>query len=889
MPPREIKMTSEFFLNTIQIRNKTFYYWDIQKLGVDILRLPYSIRILVENLMRHLHTPFVDLEDVQKIATWQKTYAIPMEIGFHPARVLMQDLTGVAAVVDLASMRSAVAKMGKDPKVINPLVPVDLVVDHSVQTDYYGTSDAHIKNVQKEYERNSERYRLLKWAQQNFSNFRVVPPNSGICHQINLEFLADVVSIKEMDFGSLLFCDSVVGTDSHTTTINGLGVMGWGVGGIEAEAVMLGQPYYMSIPEVIGVELTGTLNMGVTSTDIALALTERLRTEKVVEKFVEYFGSGVKALNLTDRATIANMSPEYGATMGFFPIDEKTIVYLQNTGREEVAERVEAYAYANQLFYEDNGKTPEYTRVIKFDLNNVLPAIAGPSRPQDRILLSDSKKKIEKFLSIQTPDRRIILSTGEELTDGSVVIASITSCTNTSNPSLLIAAGLLAKKAVERGLQVPTYVKTSLAPGSTVTSAYLASAGLLESLEKLGFYVVGFGCMTCIGNSGPLNLEIENIIKENRLVVSSILSGNRNFEARIHALVKTNFLASPLLVVAFALAGRMTIDFEKEPIGTDKNGKAVYLKEIWPTDNEIHDLIKAHVAPIFYKNAYQDVFSGDTIWQSIEVAESPIFPWDESSTYIKNPPYFEDFSLEVPALKDINTAKVLLALGSSVTTDHISPAGSIPKEYPAGQYLLSNGIMKEEFNSYGSRRGNHEIMMRGTFSNVRIKNALVAPKEGGYTLKLPEGEEMFVFDASVLYESEKTSLIILAGNEYGTGSSRDWAAKGTQLLGVRAVIAQSFERIHRSNLIGMGVLPLVFIDGQSRESLKLTGSETFSIETILPLTPQKQLRITAIRKDGTIIEFNTIARLDTDVEIAYFTNGGILPYVLRSLLKTKMQ
>ena len=878
-------MGPKTYLNTFQVKNRALYYWDIAKLGANIERLPYSIRVLTENLLRHLHTPFITLNDVQNVANWQKTYDTPVEIGFHPARVLMQDLTGVAAVVDLASMRSAVHALGKDPSLINPLIPVDLVVDHSVQTDFCASPTAHAQNVQMEYDRNAERYWLLKWAQNRFTNFRVVPPNSGICHQVNLEFLADVVSLMEMDAGTLAFCDSVVGTDSHTTMINGLGVMGWGVGGIEAEAVMLGQPYYMALPEVIGVKLTGAPKAGITATDIVLALTERLRAEKVVEKFVEYFGPGAKALNLTDRATIANMSPEYGATMGFFPIDEKTIEYLRITDRNEKADVVDAYARANHLFYTGEGKDPEYSRVISFDLGSVVPAIAGPSRPQDRIVLTDVKKNVTALLPPSSPERQVRLSSGEEITDGSIVIASITSCTNTSNPNVLMAAGILAKKAVGKGLQVPKYVKTSLAPGSRVAEKYLSDAGLLLNLERLGFHVVGFGCMTCIGNSGPLDAEMETAIKEHQLVVSSVLSGNRNFEARIHAQIKTNFLASPPLVIAFALAGRMNIDFLTEPIGKDTDGKDVFLKDIWPMDEEINTLVQKHIGPVFYGHAYHDVFAGDAAWQALPVDPSPVFMWDEASTYIKNPPYFNAFSVNVSTPKDITGARSLLALGNSVTTDHISPAGSIPENYPAGVYLKEKGILPKDFNSYGSRRGNHEVLVRGTFANVRIKNALVAPKEGGYTLKLPEATEMFVFDASVLYAREKTPLLVLAGSEYGTGSSRDWAAKGPHLLGVRAVIAQSFERIHRSNLIGMGILPLVFINNESKESLGLTGTETFTIAHPKPIVPQMNVQITATKEDGATILFETRARLDTDVEVEYYTHGGILPYVLRKLVK----
>ncbi len=913
-------MEKKEFIRQIDLEGRTYEFYDmnlLQEKGLaDIRRLPFSIRILVENLLRKLDDTVVKEEDLLAIAKWQKRYEAPVEIPYHPGRVLMQDFTGVPAVVDLAAMRDAVKNLGGDPRKINPLIPVELIVDHSVQVDYYGTNQSLTRNVAKEYERNGERYALLKWAQKSFDNFRVVPPNSGICHQVNLEYLGRVITTEGSDGRTLAYPDTLVGTDSHTTMINGVGVMGWGVGGIEAEAVMLGQPYFMAIPEVIGVRMTGELRPGITATDLVLTVTEMLRKHKVVEKFVEYFGPGMKKLTVPDRATIANMSPEYGATMGFFPIDEKTIDYLNLTNRDERAKVVDACAREMGLFYTGD-EEPEYTDVLEVDLTTVEPSLAGPSRPQDRIVIhkmeesfqdllecdyerdadmdliskfldeSGSETSREKYCEPTGHRRFVVTINGQEMSisDGSIVIAAITSCTNTSNPFVLMGAGLLAKKAVERGLRVPPYVKTSLVPGSKVVVDYLEDAGLIPYLEALGFHLAGFGCTTCIGNSGPLHPQLEQLIKENDLTVASILSGNRNFEARIHQLVKGNYLASPMLVVAFALAGRINIDLLRRPIGIDPNGNPVFLKEIWPRNREIEPLVKQHVHPEFFKTEYGQIFDGDEFWQNLKVSESTTYAWDESSTYIKNPPYFEDFKIDLKKPEDVTDARTLLLLGNSVTTDHISPAGAIPANYPAGRYLIEHGVAPPDFNSYGSRRGNHEVMMRGTFGNIRIKNKMAAPKEGSFTRKFPENEEMYVYDAAMQYEAEDTPLLVLGGKEYGTGSSRDWAAKGTLLLGVQAVIAESYERIHRSNLVGMGVLPLQFREGVSWEGLGLDGSEQYSISGISDISPRKVLPVKAVKKDGKEVSFEVDVRLNTDIEVAYFQNGGILPFVLRKLMK----
>ena len=915
-------MEKQDFIRQIKSDNLKYDILDItllQQKGIaDIDKLPFSIKILVENLLRKLDGQIVKEKDLLNIAGWAKQYDEPVEIPYHPARVLMQDFTGVPAVVDLAAMRDAVRELGGDPIKINPLVPVDLIIDHSVQVDYFGTADALKKNVAKEYERNKERYALLKWAQKSFSNFRVVPPNSGICHQVNLEYLGQVVMTEEIDGRAIAYPDTLVGTDSHTTMIDGIGIMGWGVGGIEAEAVMLGQPYYMSIPEVIGVKMVGELQAGITATDLVLVVTELLRKRNVVEKFVEYFGPGMQNLTIPDRATIANMTPEYGATLGFFPVDAKTVDYLKLTNRGNQANLVEAYTRALGLFYTGH-QEPQYTEVLEIDLSTVAPAVAGPARPQDRIELQDLKEKFAAVMGceydrdaemadistfqdesgcmttratackpIDSSHYKVNLN-GQETSigHGSIVIAAITSCTNTSNPYVLIGAGLLAKKAASKGLKVPSFVKTSLAPGSKVVIRYLKDAGLMPYYETLGFHLAAFGCTTCIGNSGPLHPQIEKTISENDLTVAAVLSGNRNFEARIHQSIKANFLASPMLVVAFALAGRIDIDLSVEPLGFDSVGEPVYLKDIWPANQEIEQLVQHHVKKEFYEQEYAKIFDGDEFWQSLDVTESTTYSWDKGSNYIKKPPYFENFSTELLKTLDVNNAGVLALLGDSVTTDHISPAGAIPPDYPAGQYLIAHNVPPPEFNSYGSRRGNHEVMMRGTFGNIRIKNRLAAPREGSFTIKFPDKKEMFIYDAAMEYAGESRPLIVLGGKEYGTGSSRDWAAKGTSLLGVKAVIAESFERIHRSNLVGMGVLPLVFKAGENFENLGLTGFETFYISGIEEMNPRKVLQVKAVKENGKTINFEAVSRLDTDIDVDYFENGGILQYVLRKVLKEK--
>jgi aconitate hydratase len=912
-------MNAQDFLKELSVNGKTYHYYDIRALAdqgiADIERLPFSIRILVENLLRKMDGRIVTETDLNAIANWQPTYSAPVEIPYHPARVLMQDFTGVPAVVDLAAMRDAVDDLGGDPRTINPLVPTELVVDHSIQVDYYGSPDCLEKNVAKEYERNEERYKLLKWAQKSFDNFSVVPPNSGICHQVNLEYLGRVVIEQQTSDGILAYPDTLVGTDSHTTMINGIGVMGWGVGGIEAEAVMLGQPYYMAIPEVIGVKLSGRLKAGITATDLVLTITELLRRKGVVEKFVEYFGPGLKHLSVPDRATISNMSPEYGATMGIFPVDQQTIDYMEMTNRGKQARLIEAYTRAVGLFYTEES-SPQYTQVVELDLDTVVPSLAGPARPQDRIALPDMKAAYAEILGCEykrdaavenistfhdesgsrtkragkcTPvsNRRFevaVKGAQTRIGDGSVVVAAITSCTNTSNPHVLIGAGLLAKNAAARGLNVPPFVKTSLAPGSRVVIDYLQDAGLMPAFEALGFHLAAFGCTTCIGNSGPLDPAIEQAIKENDLNVAAVLSGNRNFEARIHQSIKSNFLASPMLVVAYALAGRMDTDLNTEPLGQDADGEPVYLEQIWPSNEEIHALVAQHVKSEFYRDQYSRIFEGDEFWKALDIEESTTYAWDAASTYIKKPPYFEGFRRDITPTGDIAQARCFLLLGDSVTTDHISPAGAIPKDYPAGRHLIGQGVQPSEFNSYGARRGNHEIMMRGTFGNIRIKNKLVGSKEGAYTIKFPESEELFNFEAAMRYKDEKTPLIILGGKEYGTGSSRDWAAKGSNLLGIQAVIAQSYERIHRNNLVGMGVLPLIFKEGQEAETLGLDGSETYFISGIDAIVPRKTLQVKAIKDDGSEIAFEVTARLDTDVDVDYFRHGGILPYVLRKLV-----
>ncbi|GAK49806.1 AcnA protein [Candidatus Moduliflexus flocculans] len=877
-------MEQRDFIRYINVNGTSYQIFDItlleQKGLADIKRLPFSIKILVENLLRKLDGRVVTFDDVLKIARWQKKYATPVEIPYHPARVLMQDFTGVPAVVDLASMRDAVATLGGDPKKINPLVPVELIIDHSVQIDYFGTRDALRKNVAKEYERNTERYKLLKWAQASFDNFKVVPPNSGICHQVNLEHLGRVVMTDTLNGQPVAFPDTVVGTDSHTPMINGIGVMGWGVGGIEAEAVMLGQPYYMTIPDVIGVRLVGELRPGVTATDLLLTVTETLRKYGVVEKFVEYFGPGVKKLPAPDRAMISNMTPEYGATLDLFPVDEQTLAYLKLTGREANVALVEAYTKAVGLF-NTGDVTPDYSDVLEFDLSKIEPCVAGPKRPQDRVVLSQVKQAFPDTAAAHPLNLR---GNDVKLRNGSVVIAAITSCTNTSNPALLVATGLLAKKAVERGLRIPAYVKTSFAPGSKVVIDYLAEAGLMPYFDALGFHLTSFGCTTCIGNSGALHPAIEKTIAEQNLNVASVLSGNRNFEARVHQAVKSNYLMSPPLVVAYALAGRMDVDVTTERLGLDPNGEPVFLHDIWPTPQEIAELAAKCVKQEFFEQEYSKIFDGDEFWHALPVAQGTTFAWDAASTYIKNPPYFADLQPNPTKPADIANARVLAALGDSITTDHISPAGGIRANYPAGQYLQAHGVAQADFNSYGSRRGNHEVMMRGTFGNIRVKNTLVSPKEGSFTKKFPQGEEMFIYDAAMQYQAEGTPLIVLGGKEYGSGSSRDWAAKGVNLLGVKAVIAESYERIHRSNLVGMGVLPCLFKPGENPQTLGLDGSETYSISGIADIAPRKTLTVKAVKADGAVVTFEVIARLDTDVDVEYFQHGGILQYVLRKLM-----
>ena len=880
-------MNQSDFLKTIEANGKTFRYFDLYELGRrqmgEIGRLPYSIRILAENLLRKFDGKTVTENHLRHIGNWQTHYPSPVEIPYHPARVLMQDFTGVPAVVDLAAMRDAMASLGGDPAKVNPRVPVELVVDHSVQIDSSRTTDSLETNVTMEYERNSERYTLLKWAQKSFANFRVVPPNSGICHQVNLEHLGRVVIGDEGDATPLAYPDTVVGLDSHTTMINGIGVVGWGVGGIEAEAVMLGQPYYMAIPEVVGVRLTGRLRPGVTATDMVLTLTEMLRREKVVEMFVEYGGPGLADLSIPDRATIANMAPEYGAPIGFFPVDQKNIDYLEMTGREPSARLTESYARANGLFYAGE-EGIEYSRTLALDLSTVEPSLAGPSRPQDRIVLSAMKSGFAKNAAPAKEIEIVLGGARERLTDGSVVIAAITSCTNTSNPHVLMGAGLLAREAVRRGLRVPAHVKTSFAPGSRVVRDYLESAGLLPYFEALGFHITAFGCTTCIGNSGPLDPAVEQAIVNGGLNVAAVLSGNRNFEARIHQKIKSNYLASPLLVIAFALAGRVDLDLTSEPVATDPNGKPVFLRELWPDNEEILALIDTHVTRERFTSQYGKIFSGDHHWDNLTVSQSTTFGWDAASTYIRSPPYFDQFSQQPEVKADIHDARIFLLLGDSVTTDHISPAGSIPEGYPAGRYLLDKGVDKAQFNSYGSRRGNHEVMMRGTFGNIRIRNRMVTPKEGALTLFQPEGREMFNYDAAMQYQEQGTPLVVLAGKEYGTGASRDWVAKGARLLGVQAVIAESYERIHRNNLVGMGVLPLVFEEGDSIESLGLNGNETITIKGFDTIAPRSRFQVTATAPDKKETVFTVSCRLDTEVDVAYFQHGGILPYVLRTML-----
>ncbi|MBI3404237.1 MAG: aconitate hydratase AcnA [Acidobacteria bacterium] len=812
------------------------------------------------------------------------------EISFMPARVLMQDFTGVPAIVDLAAMRDAILKMGGNPKKINPLLPAELVIDHSVQVDKSGTADSFLFNAQMENKRNIERYAFLRWGQKAFDNFAVVPPDTGIVHQVNLEYLARVVIAQKSNGAIFAFPDTVFGTDSHTTMINGLGVVGWGVGGIEAEAAMLGQPSSMLIPEVVGFKLFGRLPEGATATDLVLMVTQMLRKKGVVGKFVEFYGTGLSSLSLPDRATIANMAPEYGATIGFFPVDDETLAYLRFTGREAAQIKlVEAYCKEQGLFRTDATPDPVFTDRLELNLADVEPSLAGPKRPQDRVPLSKAKAGFaETLVAGKVPEKHVeVQNNGDrfELRHGSVVIAAITSCTNTSNPALLIGAGLLAKNAVERGLHSQPWVKTSLAPGSKVVTDYLNKAGLMPFFEKLGFHLVGYGCTTCIGNSGPLSEKISAAIKDNSLVAAAVLSGNRNFEGRVHPLVRANYLASPPLVVAYALAGRMDVDLTSEPLGTGTDGKAVFLKDIWPTPQNVESTLRSSVTTEMFRKEYGEVFTGDANWKAISVPEGEAYAWDEKSTYIKHPPYFVNMPRQPGVISDIRDARVLAVLGDSVTTDHISPAGSIPKDSPAGKYLIANGVQPMDFNSYGARRGNHEVMMRGTFANIRLKNMLAPGTEGGVTIHLGTREQMSIYDAAMKYQAEGIPLIILGGKEYGSGSSRDWAAKGPRLLGISAVIAESFERIHRSNLVGMGVLPCEFLAGQNRESLGLTGFETYSISGLADqFAARKQLQMTARDENGKSKTFAVTARVDTPEEVTYYKNGGVLQYVLRQML-----
>jgi len=906
-------MPKDFFKSrdvlTVGAKKYTIYRLEaLEKAGLTKLkRLPFSIRIMLEAALRQCNDREITQEDVRNIAAW--TPAPSSQPGgsrpgipFLPARVVMQDFTGVPAVVDLAAMRAAVARLGGDPKKINPLVPVDLVIDHSVQVDFFATADALQRNAEIEFQRNSERYEFLKWGQKAFSNFRVVPPATGIVHQVNLEYLAQVVLTKKETAGGaeVLFPDTLIGTDSHTTMINGLGVVGWGVGGIEAEAVMLGQPMDMLLPDVVGFKLHGKLKDGITATDLVLTVTQMLRKKGVVDKFVEFFGQGLDSMSLPDRATIANMAPEYGATMGFFPVDNETLRYMKLTGRPtEVIERTEAYCRAQGLFREANTPEAEYTDTLELDLGSVVPSLAGPKRPQDRVALTDMKSVFQKALIAPVKERgyelkpeavsrkgRVGTNGGSyEIGHGAVVIAAITSCTNTSNPSVMVAAGLVAKKAVEKGLTVKPYVKTSLAPGSRVVTDYLKQAKLLEPLSKLGFNVVGYGCTTCIGNSGPLPGEVAKAVTGSDLVSAAVISGNRNFEGRVHPLVKANYLASPPLVVAYALAGTVDIDLSSEPIGMGRDGP-VYLKDVWPTTQEIAEAVLSSVSTSMFLDKYASVFEGSDMWKAIKVAEGDLYQWDEASTYIQHPPFFQSLTLDVPHITNIIGARVLAVLGDSITTDHISPAGNIATDSPAGKFLQEHGVQVRDFNSYGSRRGNDRVMARGTFANIRLKNMMVAPKEGNWTKCQPSGEEMSIFDAAMKYKADGIPAIVLAGKEYGTGSSRDWAAKGPMLQGVRAVIAESFERIHRSNLVGMGVLPLRFVDGQNAETLGLKGDEVYDIEG---LNDKIQARcivtVKAKKTDGKEIVFKAQAMLNTDVEVNYYRNGGILLTVLRNLVK----
>lgn len=899
---------------TLKVGDKSFTIYDLNVLKdrFDLSRLPFSLKILLENLLRHQDGANVTAADVDALAGWDPQSEPDKEISFTPARVILQDFTGVPAVVDLAAMRDAMRALGGDPAKINPLSPAELVIDHSVQVDTFGTAQSLFQNTEIEFGRNQERYGFLRWGQNAFSNFKVVPPNTGIVHQVNIEYLARVVFGEDKDGTLTAWPDTVVGTDSHTTMVNGLGVLGWGVGGIEAEAAMLGQPVTMLIPQVVGFKLIGNLPEGATATDLVLTVTQMLRNKGVVGKFVEFFGDGLKHLPLADRATIGNMSPEFGSTCAIFPIDGETIRYLKLTGRsDEQVALVEAYAKAQGLWREDGVKAADYTDILELDLGTVVPSIAGPRRPQDRVALTDAKADFQRSVQPMIESRKpknapesrfegegggtavgshqsgangsanvTLEGSTFTLRDGSVVIAAITSCTNTSNPAVMLAAGLVARKAREKGLNRKPWVKTSLAPGSLVVTEYLKKAGVLDDLAEVGFHLVGYGCTTCIGNSGPLQEPISKAIQDHDLAAVAVLSGNRNFEGRIHPDVKMNYLASPPLVVAYALAGRMDFDPYKEPLGEGTDGP-VYLKDVWPTQKEIHDAVQS-VDSAMFTSSYGNVFKGDSNWNGLQVPEGDLFTWDNNSTYIQNPPYFTGMTKTPGKVEDIKNARVLAMLGDMITTDHISPAGSIKADSPAGKYLLDHGVQKNDFNSYGSRRGNHEVMMRGTFANIRLRNLLAPGTEGGWTIHQPSGEQTFIYDASMRYQKDRVPLVILAGKEYGAGSSRDWAAKGTRLLGVRAVIAESYERIHRSNLVGMGVLPLQFEDGDTAKSLKLDGSETFDIVG-LDEGRAKSVKVKATTADGKAIEFKARVRIDTPKEVEYFQHGGILHYVLRQL------
>ncbi|WP_100399141.1 aconitate hydratase AcnA [Bacillus sp. FJAT-44742] len=891
---------------SFSVNGKTYNYYDIKALeeaGVGkVSNLPYSVKVLLESVLRQYDDKVIKKEHIESLAKWSADNSGAEDVPFKPSRVILQDFTGVPAVVDLASLRKAMADIGGDPQSINPAIPVDLVVDHSVQVDKFGQSDSLEQNMNLEFERNEERYKLLSWATKAFDNYSAVPPATGIVHQVNLEYLASVVHAVEGEDGSYeAYPDTLVGTDSHTTMINGLGVLGWGVGGIEAEAGMLQQPSYFPAPEVIGVRLSGSIPEGATATDVALKVTQVLREQNVVGKFVEFFGEGLADLPLADRATISNMAPEYGATCGFFPVDQEALNYLRLTGRsEEHIEVVSTYCKENGLYYTPGTEEPTFTKVVEIPLNEIEPSLSGPKRPQDLITLKDMREQFVKALSAPAGNQGFGLApedidkeveidhpSGKKSTmkTGAVTIAAITSCTNTSNPSVMLGAGLLAKKAVEKGLEVPGYVKTSLAPGSKVVTRYLEDSGLLPYLDKLGFNLVGYGCTTCIGNSGPLPVEVEEAIADNDMLVSSVLSGNRNFEGRIHPLVKANYLASPPLVVAYALAGNVNFDIQKDSFGKDKDGNDVYFKDLWPSAGEVKEFIAQSVSPEIFKSEYESVFDNNERWNELQSDENDaLYDWDEESTYIQNPPFFEDLSENPEDIKELNELRAIGKFGDSVTTDHISPAGSIAKDSPAGKYLMSKGLKPAQFNSYGSRRGNHEVMMRGTFANIRIKNQLAPGTEGGYTTYWPTGEVMAIYDAAMKYKENETGLLVMAGKDYGMGSSRDWAAKGTNLLGIKTVIAESFERIHRSNLVLMGVLPLQFKEGENAEKLGLTGKETFDVKVDNTVQPRDHVTVIATDEDGKTTEFEVLVRFDSDVEIDYYRHGGILQMVLRSRL-----